>query len=92
MRKEKGKLKNEKAYSILSGLSAYSFWIYAAHAPFISAVVSKLSVQFFPMHGALILIQFFGTSLLCIVLLVCIGASIRKIYPKLFFLLTGGRI
>ena len=84
--------KNEKAYSILSGLSAYSFWIYAAHAPFISAVVSKLSVQFFPMHGALILIQFFGTSLLCIVLLVCIGASIRKIYPKLFFLLTGGRI
>ena len=83
--------KNEKIFAKLTFLSEYSFWIYAFHAPFVITVMEKLSLKIIPMHDALILVQFFGISILCILFLLLSGIALKKICPPLFALLNGGR-
>lgn len=83
--------KNEKVFARLSKLSDFSFWIYAAHAPFVVASIKKLIIKALPMHGALILLQFFMTAALCVAFLMILGILVKKICPKLFALATGGR-
>lgn len=86
--------KNEKVFLCLSSLSDFSFWIYAAHAPFIVTAIKKLIIKILPMHrfyGTLILLQFFATAFLTILFLMILGIVIKKFLPKLFALATGGR-
>lgn len=86
--------KNEKVFSHLSKLSAFSFWIYAAHAPFVVTSIKKLIIKILPMnrfYGTMILLQFFLTAFLTILFLMILGIALKKIFPKLFALITGGR-
>ncbi len=83
--------KNETVSKKLSALSAYSFWIYAAHAPFVVTSIKKLISRIVPMHGAFILVQFFSTAFLCTASLMIFGFLLKKFLPGLFAFSTGGR-
>lgn len=86
--------RNEKVFARLSSLSDFSFWIYAAHAPFVVTAIKKLIIKFLPMqrfYGTLILLQFFATAFLTVLFLMILGAALKKFLPRLFALATGGR-
>lgn len=82
---------HQKIFEKLKLLSPFSFWIYATHAPFVMAVINKLAVRFFPMRGILILVEFFVFPSLCIAVLTLLGKIFKKIAPKAFAFVTGGR-
>jgi surface polysaccharide O-acyltransferase-like enzyme len=83
-------IKIKKVYKILSWLEQYAFWVYATHGIVIAAMI-KISIKIMPMNGGWLLVNYFGITLLCIFILVCIGIIFRKIFPKIFSILTGGR-
>ncbi len=80
-----------KLYSILEFLAQYSFFIYAVHMPFIGTVINKITQRIIPLHGIFCLIQFILASFLTLLIAMIIAFLIRKIIPKLFSLLSGGR-
>jgi fucose 4-O-acetylase-like acetyltransferase len=83
-------VRKSKIYSVLAWLEQYAFWVYAAHGIAI-AVMIKLSVKIMPMDGGWLLAHYFIVTLLCIFVLTGIGILFRKIFPKIFLILTGGR-
>jgi fucose 4-O-acetylase-like acetyltransferase len=83
-------IKIKRLYKILSWLEQYAFWVYATHGIVIAAMI-KISIKITPMNGGWLLVNYFGITLLCIFILVCIGIIFRKIFPKMFLILTGGR-
>jgi fucose 4-O-acetylase-like acetyltransferase len=83
-------IKEDKIYTLLAWLEQYSFWVYATHGIVIAAMI-KLSVKIMPMNGGWLLVHYFMVTLLCIFVLVGIGIIFRKIFPKIFLVLTGGR-
>jgi surface polysaccharide O-acyltransferase-like enzyme len=83
-------VKKERVYKSLSWMEQYAFWVYATHGIVIAAM-TKVSVKIMPMNDGWLLVNYFGVTLLCIFILVCIGIIFRKIFPKLFLILTGGR-
>jgi surface polysaccharide O-acyltransferase-like enzyme len=84
-------IKNEKIYSLLNWLKGYAFWVYALHM-LLEAVLIKLSVLIIPMKEGWLLIQYFGVSIVTIILLIILGIILRKMSPKIYGILTGGRI
>ncbi|GAB6390969.1 MAG: acyltransferase [Treponematales bacterium] len=80
----------ERIYQPLLWLEGYAFFVYATHGIFL-AVLIKLSVKIMPMHGLWLLAHYFGVTLLCIALLVGAGAVFKRLLPKPFAVLTGGR-
>jgi surface polysaccharide O-acyltransferase-like enzyme len=83
-------IKTGKTYKILSWLEQYAFWVYATHGIVIAAM-KKVSIKIMPMNDGWLLVNYFGITLLCIFILVCIGKIFRRIFPKIFSILTGGR-
>jgi fucose 4-O-acetylase-like acetyltransferase len=83
-------IKKDKMYKLLAWLEQYSFWVYATHGIVIAAMI-KLSVKIMPMDGGWLLMHYFIVTLLCISVLVGIGMIFRKLFPKIFSILTGGR-
>lgn len=83
--------KNEVVFKKLSALSSYSFWIYAAHAPFVVTSIKKLISRAIPMRGIFILVQFFATAFFCTAFLMIFGFLLKKFLPGLFAFTTGGR-
>ena len=83
--------KKEKIYAKLSHLSGFSFWIFAAHLPFVLPVMRKLIVKIIPMHGVWILVYFFGVVILCVGLLLIFGIALKRLLPKVFAMFNGGR-
>lgn len=57
----------------------------------LEAVLIKLSVLIIPMKGWLLLVQYFGVSIITVMILLIIGTIIRKTMPKIYGILTGGR-
>jgi surface polysaccharide O-acyltransferase-like enzyme len=84
-------IKKDNIYKMLSWLEQYSFWLYATHGIFI-AVLIKISVKIMPMNGVWLLVHYFAITILCIIILVGIGIIFKKIFPKIYNVLTGGRI
>ncbi len=83
--------KNKKIYDILSYLSSFSFWIFAAHLPLVLTVIKKISIKVIPLHGCWILVIFFGSVIICVVLLMLLGIVLKKYLPRLYSLFNGGR-
>ncbi len=84
-------IKKEKVYKKLEYLSGLSFFLYAVHAPFISGTINKITQRVIPLHGILCLFQFLLASFLTIIIGTLIGILCRKICPRLFNILNGGR-
>jgi hypothetical protein len=83
-------IKGNKTYKIFTWLEQYAFWIYATHGIAL-AVMIKLSVKIMPMTRGWLLVHYFIVTSLCIILLLGTGIIFRKIFPKIFSILTGGR-
>ena len=85
-------VRSEKAFGILSYLSAFSFWLYAIHTPVLNEMLKKIWLKFLPMKNPFFcLAEYFGVTVLTIAIGLALGILLKKICPKLFALLTGGR-
>lgn len=85
-------IKNDKAFSIFSYLSGFSFWLYAIHMPVLNSIVQKIWIKLFPMKNTFFaLFEYFGATLIVITAGTFLGIAVKKVCPKLFALLTGGR-
>jgi hypothetical protein len=84
-------IKSSTLYNFLNWLKDYSFFVYAIHLV-VEAVLIKLSVLIIPMNGGWLLVQYFGVSFLTIILLVIIGMLLKKMLPRTYGILTGGRV
>jgi hypothetical protein len=83
-------INREHIYNKLLRLEKYAFFVYAVHGIGLAAI-QKLSVRIIPMRGFWLLFQYFSVSITGIVIFVLMGAVIRKLFPKLYGVLTGGR-
>jgi fucose 4-O-acetylase-like acetyltransferase len=84
-------INKERIYNKLLWLEKYAFFVYAIHGIAL-AIMQKLSVKIIPMRGFLILLQYFSVSIVGIIIFVLIGVIVQKLFPKLFKILTGGRV
>lgn len=84
-------IKREKLFRITSYLSAFSFFLYAIHTPFLGTSLNKISHRVIPLHDFWCLIQFILPVLLCIVIGTVIGILLKKICPPLFTVFNGSR-
>jgi fucose 4-O-acetylase-like acetyltransferase len=71
-------------------LSAFSFMIYAMHAPLVAYLIDPVISALQPMPAARLL-AFILLPLAVIGLCVATGAALRRITPRFYGLLTGGR-
>ena len=83
-------IRNAKIKNILIRLEPYAFFVYAIHEPYLT-VLKKLSVRIIPMRGGWILLQYFGIAFLGIIIFLGIGVAVKRLFPKLYGILTGGR-
>lgn len=81
----------ENLYKKLETLSGFSFFLYAIHAPFLGTAVNKISCRIIPLRGIFCLVQFFAASVLTVTAGTFAGFVLKKICPKFFSLLNGGR-
>jgi membrane-bound acyltransferase YfiQ involved in biofilm formation len=71
-------------------LSAFSFMIYALHAPLVAYLIDPAIAVLQPMPSAR-LFAFILLPLAVIALCVATGAALRRVTPGFYGLLTGGR-
>ncbi|MBS1506613.1 MAG: acyltransferase [Bacteroidetes bacterium] len=71
-------------------LSAFSFIIYAAHAPLVAFLIDGMFAWLHFAEGYR-LMAFVFLPLCILVLLISLGATLRKLTPKVYGVLTGGR-
>jgi hypothetical protein len=84
-------VKSKNIYNVLAWLEKYSFWLYASHG-LIMNIIIKVSIKILPMNTAWIpLLHYFILTPFIILALVAVGIVIKKAFPKIFFVLTGGR-
>ena len=72
-------------------LSAFSFWLYATHDPFLITPIKKLWTKFLPINGYFLVAEYFGAVILTVVISLAVGMLLKKIFPRVFAVLTGGR-
>ena len=83
---------HEKAFNIAAYFSVFSFFLYAIHMPVLTVSLLKIWLKFFPMKNAFFcLFEYFGLSILTIVIGTGIGIGLRKVCPPAFALFNGGR-
>jgi fucose 4-O-acetylase-like acetyltransferase len=71
-------------------LSAFSFFIYALHAPWVAIAINGAFEVLQPMLGYR-MITFVTLPLAIIAFSILVGALLRKTIPKVYSILTGGR-
>ena len=71
-------------------LTAFAFIIYAMHAPLVAYLINPALALLGPLPGTHIL-AFLLLPLAIIILSISTGAMLRRISPKVYSLLTGGR-
>jgi surface polysaccharide O-acyltransferase-like enzyme len=84
-------IENRKLYNKLAYLGRHEFMIFAFHAWVLQYVIKILYI-IIPMKGILILFEYFCAVLFTVVLCIISGIILNKTMPKLYKILTGGRI
>jgi fucose 4-O-acetylase-like acetyltransferase len=84
-------IKNDKLYKKLTWLGGYEFIIFAFHV-WVLQYINKAMYIIIPMKGILILFEYFSAVIFTITLCIISGIVLNKIMPKLYKVLTGGRI
>jgi fucose 4-O-acetylase-like acetyltransferase len=84
-------IKNDRLCKGLTWLGKYEFIIFAFHA-FVINYVAKIIYIIIPMRGIFILFEYFIVVVFTIILCIISGVMLNKIMPKLYKVLTGGRI
>jgi fucose 4-O-acetylase-like acetyltransferase len=83
-------VRNAKLYRVLTWLEQYEFIVYAVHAIIISQLL-KIIIKLLPVHGGFLLAEYLGVVTVSIALCVVFGAVFKRLFPKPFAVLTGGR-
>lgn len=83
-------ISNKKVYHLLSLLSGYTFFVYAAHEPLL-AILKKITVKIIPMQGSYILLQYFTIVFMGVTIPLMLGIYIRKFTPRIYNRITGMR-
>lgn len=85
-------IQNKHIFAVTKWLAGFSFFLYAIHEGFMKKVIRSLWLNIFPLKNSLsCLLAYFGITLLIVILGTLIGIVLKKICPRLFSLLTGGR-
>jgi hypothetical protein len=84
-------IKNIKLYNILSWLEKYQFIVYAIHGIIIPQLL-KIYIRIIPLNGVYILLGYFFMILFGILVSLVFGIVFKKILPKPYAILTGGRV
>ncbi len=85
-------LKSKKFYAWAKYLSGFSFFLYVIHGTAFLECIKKAWLRFLPLkNGGLCLLEYFCVSIIVIVIGTGIGIVLKRIFPKLFALLSGGR-
>ena len=85
-------INKEKVYNLCTYLAGYSFFLFAIHEPVLNNIISKVWIRFFPMKNTFYcLCQYFIPSIFTILIGTMIGIILRKLFPKLYMVLTGNR-
>jgi fucose 4-O-acetylase-like acetyltransferase len=84
-------IENMKLYKILAWLEKYQFIVYAIHGVIIPQVF-KIYIKIIPINGVYILLGYFCMIVCGVSISLVFGIILRKIFPKMYALLTGGRI
>lgn len=70
--------------------SKYSFFIYLTHEPFLLYGLQRFQNKYIN-NELLLFICYFGNIFLVVFILVLISSCLRKILPKFYYLIVGGR-
>lgn len=82
----------EKIFNLAQYLAGFSFFLFAIHTPLLNEWLKKLWLHFFPMKNTFFsLFEYFGVAFLNICIGTGSGIVMKKIFPKLFYILIGGR-
>jgi hypothetical protein len=84
-------IENIKLYRILAWLEKYQFIVYAIHGIIIPQLL-KIYIKIVPLNGLYILLGYFFMILFGVFVSLFFGIILKKIFPKLYGILTGGRI
>jgi fucose 4-O-acetylase-like acetyltransferase len=84
-------IENIKLYKILAWLEKYAFIVYAVHAVIMPQLL-KIYIKTVPLNGVYILLGYLFTILFGVFVALVFGIVLRKLFPKLNGILTGGRI
>ena len=83
---------NKRLYNLASYFAGYSFFLYAIHMPVLNESLRRVWLHYFPMKNAFFcLFEYFGVTILTIVIGTSIGILLKKVCPPLFVVLNGGR-
>jgi hypothetical protein len=83
--------RNVKLYTKLIWLEKYAFFVYAIHGILLT-IMTKLSLKIIPMKEGWILLQYFSVNIIGIIIFVIIGVIVKRLFPGIYTVLTGGRI
>ena len=84
-------IQSTTVYRVLKQLAYYSFWVYAIHEPVLLTLIKNISVKVIPMKGFFTVIQYFAVGFITIFFALLSGIIIKKIFPKVYSVLTGNR-
>lgn len=87
-------VENEKFYNPLKKLSAYSFFIYAIHYRLMVYIIQKIGShipEFIFNSGVFSIFWYVFAPILTLALSGSIGIAVKKIFPRFFSFITGGR-
>jgi fucose 4-O-acetylase-like acetyltransferase len=84
-------IKNKKLYKILAWLEKYQFIVYAVHGVIIPQLL-KIYIRIIPLNGVYILLGYFFMILFGVFVSLVFGIIFKKLFPKIYGVLTGGRI
>jgi fucose 4-O-acetylase-like acetyltransferase len=82
---------NIKLYTILAWLGKYQFIVYAVHG-IIMPQIFKIYIKIIPLNGAYILLGYFVMIVFGVFVSLVFGILFKKMFPKIYEILTGGRI
>ena len=83
---------NKKAFAAAKYLAGFSFWLFAIHMPFLLNCIQAFWRKILPMTNTFFcMMEYFGVSVLVIVIGTGFGIVLKKICPPLFAILNGER-
>jgi hypothetical protein len=84
-------IENIKLYKILAWLERYQFIVYAIHGIIIPQLL-KIYMRIVPLNGIYILLGYFFMILFGVFVSLVFGIVLKKMFPKINGILTGGRV
>ena len=84
-------IENIRLYKILAWLEKYAFIVYAVHMAIMPQFL-KVYIRIIPLKGVYILLGYFFVIMFGIFVSLIFGIILKKLFPKIYGVLTGGRV